>query len=190
MEVDGLPVVGRAEFKIAGAFKEFGADLRGKIVLDIGSSTGGFTEFALRMGAEKVIAVEKGTNQMKAPLRFDSRIELHEKTDIFDFVTSEKIDVILADVSFVSLRKVLAYAKKNLAQANTEFLVMLKPQFEAPAFMLRKGVLKNNKMRREVIMDFEAWLKEKGFVILKKKDNEVAGRFGNVERFYYLKIVK
>jgi 23S rRNA (cytidine1920-2'-O)/16S rRNA (cytidine1409-2'-O)-methyltransferase len=183
-------VVGRAEYKIAGAFKEFGADLRGKLVLDIGSSTGGFTEFALRQGAAKVIAVEKGTKQMKAPLRFSPQVELHEKTDIFEFIPSEKPDVILADVSFVSLRKVLTYAKKNLVKKNTEFLVMLKPQFEAPDYMLRRGVLKNNKMRREIIINFEAWLKEKGFFIVAKKDNEVAGRFGNVERFYYLRLAK
>jgi 23S rRNA (cytidine1920-2'-O)/16S rRNA (cytidine1409-2'-O)-methyltransferase len=183
-------VVGRAEYKIAGAFKEFGADLRGKLVLDIGSSTGGFTEFALRQGAAKVIAVEKGTKQMKAPLRFSPQVELHEKQDIFEFIPSEKPDVILADVSFVSLRKVLTYAKKNLVKKNTEFLVMLKPQFEAPDYMLRRGVLKNNKMRREIIINFEAWLKEKGFFIVAKKDNEVAGRFGNVERFYYLRLAK
>lgn len=183
-------VVGRAEYKIAGAFKEFGADLRGKLVLDIGSSTGGFTEFALRQGAAKVIAVEKGTNQMKAPLRFSPQVELHEKQDIFEFIPSEKPDAILADVSFVSLKKVLAYAKKNLCKHETEFLVMLKPQFEAPDYMLRRGVLKNNKMRREIIINFEAWLKEKGFFIVAKKDNEIAGRFGNVERFYYLRLAE
>ena len=188
--VNNNKVVGRAEFKIAGAFKEFGADLRGKLVLDIGSSTGGFTEFALRQGAEKVIAVEKGTKQMKAPLRFSPQVELHEKQDIFEFVPAEKPDVILADVSFVSLRKVLDYNKKKLANKSTEYLVMLKPQFEAPDYMLRRGVLKNNKMRREIIVNFEAWLKDNGFLIVGKKDNDVAGRFGNVERFYYLKIVK
>jgi 23S rRNA (cytidine1920-2'-O)/16S rRNA (cytidine1409-2'-O)-methyltransferase len=127
---------------------------------------------------------------MKAPLRFSPQVELHEKTDIFEFIPSEKPDVILADVSFVSLRKVLTYAKKNLVKKNTEFLVMLKPQFEAPDYMLRRGVLKNNKMRREIIINFEAWLKEKGFFIVAKKDNEVAGRFGNVERFYYLRLAK
>ena len=92
--------------------------------MDIGSSTGGFTEFALNSGASHVIAIEKGTNQMKSPLRFDPRIDLHEKTDIFDvtrevlglcdyFETAEKphknkthLDVILADVSFISLKKV------------------------------------------------------------------------------------
>ncbi len=183
-------VVGRAEYKIADAAKAFGVDFRGKVVLDIGSSTGGFTEFALRNGAAKVIAVEKGTGQMKAPLCFDSRVELHEKTDIFEFELSEPVDMILADVSFVSLRKVLAYAKENFVSVGTDLLVMLKPQFEAKPWQLKNGVVKNSKMRREIIADFEAWLKTNRFVIEGKRDNEVAGRFGNVERFYLLKSVK
>ena len=182
-----MSFVGRAEYKIDGALKAFGADLREKLVLDIGSSTGGFTECALRMGARRVIAVEKGTKQMKAPLCFDERIDLHEKTDIFEFETDEKPDVILADVSFVSLRKVLAQAKNHLAREDTDYFVMLKPQFEAKPFQLKNGIVKNNKMRREIIMDFEAWLKTHGFVIVNKRDNELAGRFGNVERFYWLK---
>ena len=183
-------VVGRAEYKIADAAKALRVDFRGKVVLDIGSSTGGFTEFALKSGANKVIAVEKGTNQMKAPLRFDERIELHEKTDIFEFVSGEPVDLILADVSFISLREVLGYAKQVLASAGTELFVMLKPQFEAKSFQLKNGVVKNNKMRREIIADFELWLKANGFVIVGKRDNEVAGRFGNVERFYYLRLAR
>lgn len=180
-------VVGRAEYKLEGALRAFRVDLRGKTVLDIGSSTGGFTEMALRAGAAKVVAVEKGTNQMKAPLRFDPRIELHEKTDIFEFAGVQP-DVILADVSFISLRDVLAYAKEAFATRKTDFLVMLKPQFEARPDQLVNGVVKNNKMRRDIIADFEMWLKKNGFVVLGKRDNELAGRFGNVERFYYLKL--
>lgn len=182
-------VVGRAEYKLEGALRAFRVDLCGKTVLDIGSSTGGFTEMALRAGAAKVIAVEKGTNQMKAPLRFDPRIELHEKTDIFEFSGVEP-DVILADVSFISLRDVLAYAGKVFATRKTDFLVMLKPQFEARPDQLVNGVVKNNKMRREIIADFENWLRRNKFVVLGKRDNELAGRFGNVERFYYLKLGK
>lgn len=197
--------VSRAEGKIAGAVRSFSFDFRGKTVLDIGSSTGGFTEFALNSGAKKVFAVELGTNQMKVPLRFDSRIELHEKTDIFDvFVKnndnqqgcgkkvflSQHPDVIVADVSFLSLKKVLFHAKRNLVGKGTEFLVMLKPQFEARSFQLNRGVVKNEKMRREIIKDFEIWLKNNDFLILNKQDNDVLGRKGNQERFYYLKIAK
>ena len=89
---DRTPVGGRQDppirgyIKIDSAARAFDFDFKGKTVLDIGSSTGGFTEYALDHGAKKVIAVEKGSHQMKAPLRFDPRIDLHEKTDIFDFV--------------------------------------------------------------------------------------------------------
>jgi predicted rRNA methylase YqxC with S4 and FtsJ domains len=143
---------------------------------------------------------------MKSPLRFDPRIDLREKTDIFDvnrevlgscdyFETAEKshenkthIDVILADVSFVSLRKVLLHAKYNIASLDTDFLVMLKPQFEAKPFELKRGVIKNEKIRRDLIKDFEAWLKTQGFIVVKKRDNDFAGKNGNLERFYQLKL--
>lgn len=182
--------VSRAGEKLAGAVANFSYDFRGKTVLDIGSSTGGFTEVALENGAAKVIAVEKGTKQMKAPLRFDGRIELHEKTDIFDFKTTERIDTIVADVSFLSLTKVLMYAKMELACGDTDLLVMLKPQFEARENELNRGVVKNEKMRREIIGRFEMWLKSHGFLIKAKRDNEVKGKNGNIERFYWVKLAK
>lgn len=189
-----VEVVGRAELKLMEAVRAFGYDFRGKIVLDIGSSTGGFTELALRLGAAKVVAIEKGTQQMKAPLRYDSRVELHEKTDIFEvkkadlLADGEEFGVILADVSFVSLTKVLMYAKMELACRNTDWLVMLKPQFEARPEQLNKGVVKNEKMRREIMQRFEGWLRKNGFVVVKKRDNEVVGKVGgNKERFYWLR---
>lgn len=183
-------VVSRAEHKIENASSAFHFVFKDKIVLDIGSSTGGFTEYALSKGAKKVVAVEKGTKQMKAPLRFDPRIELHEKTDIFEFRIDERIDVILADVSFVSLTKVLIYAKENLAGVGTEFLVMLKPQFEAEEKQLWRGVVKNEKMRREIIKKFEQWLMQNRFIVKNKRDNTLAGKNGNLERFYYLTLAK
>ena len=197
--------VSRAENKLAGAAQAFSYDFRGKTVLDIGSSTGGFTEYALLRGAKKVIAVEKGTKQMKAPLRFDPRIDLREKTDIFSVTRSSlsrdqneineneskteiRIDTILADVSFISLKQVLLRAKKQLATPQTDFLVMLKPQFEAKPFQLKNGIVKNETIRRDIIKDFEAWLKNNGFLIVNKRDNILAGKNGNLERFYFLKI--
>lgn len=182
-------IVGRAELKLAGAVKFFDFDFCGKTVLDIGSSTGGFTELALCLGAKKVVAIEKGTNQMKVPLRFDSRIDLREKTDIFAVNRRElpHIDVVLADVSFVSLRKVLLRAQE-LVGKDVDYLVMLKPQFEANPSQLVRGAVKNEKMRREIIQGFERWLVEQNFVILKKRDNELLGkRRGNLERFYWLR---
>lgn len=183
--------VSRAENKLAGATQAFSYDFKGKIVLDIGSSTGGFTEYALSSGAKKVIAVEKGTNQMKAPLRFDPRVELHEKTDIFKYAPLGLFpDVIVADVSFVSLRRVLAYTKKHFVTKDVDLLVMLKPQFEARPEQLNRGVVKNEKMRREIIKDFELWLKNHGFLVIKKHDNELSGKNGNLERFYWLRLAE
>ena len=190
--------VSRAENKLAGAAQAFSYDFRGKTVLDIGSSTGGFTEYALLRGAKKVIAVEKGTKQMKTPLRFDSRIDLREKTDIFSVTRDSlsknqdeiKVDTILADVSFISLKQVLIHAKDQLASSQTDFLVMLKPQFEAKTFQLKNGIIKNEAIRRSIIKDFESWLKNNGFLIINKRDNTLAGKNGNLERFYFLKIAK
>jgi len=180
----------RGYLKIEGAATAFNFDFRDKVVLDIGSSTGGFTEYALDHDAEQVIAVEKGTNQMAKPLRFVSRIDLHEKTDIFDFRLHTKPDIIVADVSFISLTKVLKYAKTHLVHSSTQFLVMLKPQFEAEPHQLNRGVVKNEKLRRDIIKHFEQWLKQNGFLIINKRDNELKGKTGNQERFYHLVLAK
>lgn len=197
----------RGYIKLSDAAKAFHFDFRGKTVLDIGSSTGGFTEYALDHGAKKVIAIEKGTNQMAKPLRYNKRIDLHEKTDVFKaktiglsseerseednpIVYVEIPDVIIADVSFISLKKVLSHAKKYLSDEQTEFLVMLKPQFEAAPIELNRGIVKNEKIRRDIIKQFELWLKANNFIILAKRDNELKGRNGNIERFYHLKLAK
>ncbi len=185
-------VKNRGYCKIEGAARAFDFDFHDKIVLDIGSSTGGFTKYALDHGAKKVVAVEKGTNQMEKPLRFDPRIELHEKTDIFDVAAGNICipDVIVADVSFVSLRKILEHAKNYLACSDTDFLVMLKPQFEAHPDQLNRGVVKNETVRRNIIKHFEQWLKSNGFFIVNKHDNNLKGKTGNRERFYFLNLEK
>ena len=181
--------VSRAALKLASAADAFVLNFRGKVVLDIGSSTGGFTDFALRHGAKKVFAVDVGTEQLHPSLRGDERIELHEKTDIRDFVPSESVYIIVGDVSFISLREILPHVAKKIMQPETILVAMVKPQFEAGKHQVNKGVIKNDKVRRQILADFEMWAKQY-FVVLDKKDSDVAGAKGNVERFYKLRLKK
>lgn len=177
--------VSRAGLKLASVAAVLKLDFRGKTVLDVGSSTGGFTDYALRHGATKVIAVDVGTDQLHPSLRGDTRIELHEKTDIRDFVTKQHIDIVVADVSFISLREILPNVTK-LCDTSTQLAIMVKPQFEAGQSNLKhKGVIKNDKMRRDILRDFEEWAR-RYFMIVDKADSDVAGSKGNRERFYLL----
>lgn len=192
--------VSRAALKLQSVADILGVDFRTKNVLDIGSSTGGFTQFALSRGAKKVFAVDVGTRQLSPILREDSaameKIELHEKTDIRDFWPDDphaKIDLVLADVSFISLDEILPKIIQNLHQnfaKNCEFILMVKPQFQAKRGSAAKnhGVIKNETERREILKKFELFAR-KYFVIVAKKDSAVAGAHGNRERFYKMKLV-
>lgn len=181
--------VSRAGLKLAGAAKAFNLDFHNKTVLDIGSSTGGFTDFALQHGAKKVYAVDVGTEQLHPSLRGNKRIELYEKTDIRDFVPNQSVDIVVCDVSFISLREILPHVAKNIMQPETILVAMVKPQFEAGKHQVNKGVIKNDKVRRQILADFENWAKQY-FVVLDKKDSDVAGAKGNVERFYKLQLIR
>ena len=180
--------VSRAGLKLASVAEKLHVDFRDMVVLDVGSSTGGFTDYALQHGAKKVFAVDVGTDQLHPSLRSDPRIELHEKTDIRDFVPSEPIDIVVVDVSFISLRDILPHVAR-IVPASAQIVAMLKPQFEAGRGQTNKGVIKNNAVRRRILADFELWA-ERYFVIADKRDSEVAGQKGNVERFYLLRLKK
>lgn len=182
--------VSRAGLKLSSVAKVLKLDFRDKTILDIGSSTGGFTDYALQHGAKKVIAVELGTNQLHPSLHGHPQIELHEKTDIRTYVEGSisRIDIVLADVSFISLREILPYVS-GLMTHDALVVAMVKPQFEAQVSGLKhKGVIKNDAMRRKILQDFEAWVKNL-FVIVNKQDSDVAGSKGNRERFYLLQKV-
>lgn len=178
--------VSRAGLKLASVAKVFELDFRDKTVLDVGSSTGGFTDYALRHGAVKVIAVDIGTNQLHPSLRANPKVELHEQTDIRNMASlSSTVDYVVIDVSFISLQDILPGVSK-LAGAGTVIIAMVKPQFETGSLSLKhKGVIKNEKMRREILKNFEVWAKSR-FKIINKADSQVAGEKGNRERFYLL----
>lgn len=177
--------VSRAGLKLASVAQVLGVDFSGKTVLDVGSSTGGFTDYALQHGAKKVIAVDVGTDQLHASLRDDERIELHEKTDIRNFSTNQLIDIVVIDVSFISLREILPSITRIAPHA--QIVVMVKPQFEAGREQVNKGIIKNDSVRRKILKDFEQWVKQ-FYLIVDKRDSEVAGSKGNRERFYLMHV--
>jgi 23S rRNA (cytidine1920-2'-O)/16S rRNA (cytidine1409-2'-O)-methyltransferase len=178
--------VSRAGLKLASIAKTLKLDFRSKVVLDVGSSTGGFTDYALKHGATKVIAVDVGTNQMHPSLSSDPRVELHEQTDIRNYNTDQQIDAVVIDVSFISLRKILPKIAE-LVSNKVIVVVMVKPQFEAGSSGLKhKGVVKNERMRRDILKDFETWVAQT-FVVQDKADSGISGAHGNLERFYVLR---
>jgi len=185
--------VSRAGLKLASVAELLKLNFKDTIVLDVGSSTGGFTDYSLRHGATKVYAIDVGTEQLHPSLRGNKRIELHEKTDIRDFRISAKPgrepvmpNIVVIDVSFISLREILPHIKRELSDKNTQIVAMVKPQFEAGKGQTNKGIIKNDAMRRQILKDFEFWAKEY-FFIADKRDSDVSGAKGNQERFYLLK---
>lgn len=187
--------VSRAGLKLASVADLLDLNFMDKVVLDVGSSTGGFTDYALQHGATRVYAIDVGTEQLHPKLRRDERVELYEKTDIREVTAGRgaenllgaQPDTIVIDVSFISLREVLPHIARYIAGPNTEIIAMVKPQFEAGKHQINKGVIKNDTVRRAVLKDFEAWAKQ-FFTVVDKADSEVSGSKGNRERFYKLKL--
>lgn len=179
--------VSRAGLKLASVAQTLGLHFKDIVMLDVGSSTGGFTDYALQHGARKVIAVDVGTDQLHPSLHGDERIELHEQTDIRDMKQLSAVpDLVVIDVSFISLRDILPHVAR-LIGPQTVIAAMVKPQFEARESSVKhKGVIKNDRMRRDILRDFELWSQQR-FLIIDKADSDVAGTKGNRERFYALK---
>ncbi len=180
--------VSRAGLKLASVASKFRIDFTDAVVLDVGSSTGGFTDYALQHGARFVYAVDVGTDQLHPSLRGDARIELHEKTDIRAFRPAHPPSIVVIDVSFISLREILPHLA-TIVGAQTKVVAMVKPQFEATRQQLgSSGVVKNDSYRRHILRDFEQWVKAT-YRIEDKADSEVRGSRGNLERFYLLAVL-
>ncbi len=176
--------VGRGALKLQKAIECFHIDLTGKVCLDIGASTGGFTEFMLKCGAEKVYAVDVGTGQLAPSLRADSRVVNMENTDIRS-VSAEDIggfaDFISADVSFISLTRVLPQVYALLAE-NSQAAVLIKPQFEAGRRDIGKGgIVKDRKVHIRILSELDEFAKSLGFQTLRYTFSPVKGGSGNIE---------
>ena len=190
LEAD-IQYVGRGALKLEKAAEEFDLSFDGKVCLDIGASTGGFTDFMLRNGAAKVYAVDVGHGQLAPSLRADSRVVNAEGTDIRE-VTTEFIgggvDFISADVSFISLKKILP-KMYELLKPDACAAVLIKPQFEAGRENVgKKGIVKDRRVHVKVLQDINSFAESIGFCTEKYTYSPVKGGSGNIE--YLVKLVK
>lgn len=178
------PFVSRAGQKLLGAINDFDIDFSDKVVLDIGSSTGGFTDCALKCGAKKVYALDVGTSQLSPKLRQDARVVVMENTDIRSLEKEKVKDVnfIVCDVSFISLEKI-SYKISELLHKNDNFVVLIKPQFECGKEIAKKtkGVIKDEKIHKKVQENVKNDFILHNLQILSIKKSCILGGDGNTE---------
>jgi 23S rRNA (cytidine1920-2'-O)/16S rRNA (cytidine1409-2'-O)-methyltransferase len=174
--------VSRGGLKLEAALREFAIDPAGRHCLDIGASTGGFTDCLLQAGAATVLAIDVGRAQLHQKLRDDPRVTLREETNARDLPElPAPVTLFVADVSFISLRKVLPSVASRVAP-ETEGVVLLKPQFEAgPADVPRGGVIRDPAVRARVLDEFVQWARAAGWDVRAAIDCPVHGAGGNVE---------
>lgn len=191
IEVKGhsMKYVSRGGFKLEKAIEEYGVSVQDKVCMDVGSSTGGFTDCMLQNGAVKVYAVDVGTNQLAWSLRSDDRVVSMEKTNI-RYVTSEDIKEPIAfasiDVAFISLTKVLIPVR-NLLDEKGQVVCLIKPQFEAGREKVgKKGVVREKSVHIEVIEKVIKYAVAIGFTVLNLDYSPIKGPEGNIEYLLYI----
>lgn len=180
------PYVSRGGVKLAHALDYFGINPEGKICVDIGASTGGFTDVLLERGAKRVWAIDVGTNQLDYRLRSDERVICHEGVNAREIdlsIFTDSLDILVADVSFISLKLVIPPVIPALAP-DASLILLVKPQFEAGrAKVGQGGVVKDEKVHQKVLDDIKSFFTSKGLVCLGVTKSPIEGRKGNVEYF-------
>jgi 23S rRNA (cytidine1920-2'-O)/16S rRNA (cytidine1409-2'-O)-methyltransferase len=186
LEVRGKehPWVSRGGIKLAHALDHFGWDVAGLVALDVGSSTGGFSDVLLQRGVAKIYAVDVGTNQLAWKLRQDPRVQVHEQTNaryLTDAIVAEPVDLIVCDASFISLAKVLDRAL-DFARPGGRLIALVKPQFEAERGEIGKsGVVRDSMVRERVCKAAADWVVSRGWTVEGLVESPITGPEGNVE---------
>ncbi len=184
-----LPFVSRGGYKLDKGIKVFGIDLKDKICVDIGASTGGFTDCMLQNGAKRVYAVDVGYGQLDWKLRSDDRVVVLERTNaryLTEKEIPERADFLSADVAFISLNTALSTAV-DLLSDTAELMVLIKPQFEAGReFVGKKGVVKDKKVHHDVIVKVCEQMIAKGLTLLDLDFSPIKGPEGNIEYLLYM----
>lgn len=178
------PWVSRGGVKLAHGLDHFGFDVTNAIALDIGSSTGGFTDVLLTRGAARVYAIDVGTNQLAWKLRSDERVIVHEQTNaraLTAEIVPELVDIVVCDASFIALSKVLD-AALDLAKPGAKLVALIKPQFEAGRGEVGKGgVVRDAAVHQRVCDDAAAWVESKSWRVIGVEPSPITGPEGNVE---------
>lgn len=181
-----MPYVSRAGEKLEHALKQFGVEVKGLVVADFGSSTGGFVDCLLQHGAAKVYAVETGYGALDWKLRNDERVAVMEKTNAMHVELPEKADLITIDTSWTKLEKVLPNALKNL-KPEGKIIALVKPHYEADQKLLRNGRLPEDHIPG-VLGSVREKLNELGVDILRETESPILGeKGGNKEHLWYLR---
>ena len=179
--------VGRGADKLKPILDLTGVKIEEQICADIGASTGGFTQVLLLDGAKKVYAIDVGSGQLAEELKADDRVINLEKTDVRDFDNSEiKFSVIVCDVSFISLRLILAKLF-DLLSDNGDLLCLFKPQFELGNVKIKDGVIKDPTIHQKLLDDFFKWCQENEYTIRTCLPSPILGKRGNKEFFIHFK---
>lgn len=180
--------VGRGGLKLERAIEVFRIDLSGKVCVDVGASTGGFTDCMIQNGAEKVYAVDVGTNQLDEKLRNDRRVVSLEQTDIREFSLEQPADFIGADASFISQKLILPHIFRLLKYGG-EAVVLIKPQFEVgkKSLLSKKGVVKDKRLREKTAEEIKEFAKQCGFAVKGTEISPITGGDGNVEYLLFLR---
>lgn len=185
-----LKYVSRGGLKLEKAIEEYSLDLTGKICMDVGSSTGGFTDCMLQNGAEKVYAIDVGTNQLAWKLRQDSRVISMEKTNIRHVtpdMIGEAVDFVSIDVAFISLTKVLLPVRE-LMKVGAEMVCLIKPQFEAGREKVgKKGVVREKSVHLEVVEMILGYIGTNGFEPIHLTYSPIRGPEGNIEYLLHMR---
>src|SRR6266568_4771555 len=179
------PFVSRGGVKLSGALERYPIEIENHVCLDVGASTGGFTEVLLANGASLVFAVDVGTSQLHASLRGHPKIVSMEETDIRSYEGKRlpaRPDVVVIDVSFISLKTVLPVAL-SLAAAPMSLLALIKPQFEADRKHNKKGIIRDAAVRQEICDDIAAFAASLGCIDIEVFPSSIAGGDGNIEFF-------
>ena len=175
-----LKYVSWGGMKLERAISYFNLDFNDKTVLDIGASTGGFTDCALQHGAKCVYAVDVGSNQLDLKLKADFRVHSYENANICDFDVDIKFDYLAMDVSFVSITKIIPYLLKYLDE-DTKFVCLFKPQFEVGKIKMKNGVIKDPKIHKEVVSMLVNYIHELGLYVNDLTYSTQKGKSGNIE---------